>query len=130
MGYKQTPTTCTVQLVSYRALSSETAALCEALRREAGRSWTDMLQAHIASRDGEWLTERDLRTLTRGGRYRLHSQSVQALGQKLIANVDTARTLSKGQPPLEATQTPESQSVGQTVPSTAQPSAPGQPEAG
>jgi hypothetical protein len=92
MGYKQTATTCTVQIVPYRALASKTAALCEALRREAGRCWTDMVQAHIVSRDGEWLTERDLRAMTRGGRYRLHSQSIQALGQKLIASVDTART--------------------------------------
>jgi putative transposase len=51
-----------------------------------------MVQAHVASRDGAWLTERDLRAITRGGRYRLHSQSIQALGQKLIASVDTART--------------------------------------
>jgi putative transposase len=93
MGYKQTATTCTVQLVPYRALSAQTAAQCEALRREAGRCWTDMVQAHVASRDGAWLAERDLQAMTRGGRYRLHSQSVQALAQKLIANVDTARTL-------------------------------------
>ncbi len=93
MGYKQTATTCTVQIVPYRTLPSQIAALCEALRREAGRCWTDMVQAHVASRDGTWLTERDLRAMTRGGRYRLHSQSVQALGQKLIANVDTARAL-------------------------------------
>jgi putative transposase len=79
--------------VPYRRLPSETAALCEALRREAGRCWTDIVQAHVASRDGSWLTERDLRAMTRGERYRLHSQTVQALGQKLIANVDTVRRL-------------------------------------
>jgi putative transposase len=93
MGYKQTATTCTVQLVPYRALPSEKSAQCEALRREAGRCWTDMLEAHVASRDGAWLTERDLRAITRGGRYQLHSQSIQALGQKLIANVETACAL-------------------------------------
>jgi putative transposase len=31
--------------------------------------------------------------MTKGGRYRLHSQSIQALGQKLLNNVDTARAL-------------------------------------
>jgi putative transposase len=36
-----------------------------------------------------------LKALTKGGRYRLHSQSVQALAEKLIANVDTARTNRK-----------------------------------
>jgi len=94
MGYKQTTTTCTVQLVPYRALSCEKSALCEMLRREAGRCWTDMVEAHVASRDtGRWLTEADLNAMTKGGRYRLHSQSIQALGQKLLANVDTARAL-------------------------------------
>ena len=94
MGYKQTATTCTVQLVAYRDLSATTAALCARLRREAGRCWTAMVQAHVAYRDaGTWLTDADLRALTRGGRYRLHSQSIQALGQTLLANVATAHML-------------------------------------
>jgi putative transposase len=67
-------------------------AHCEALRREAGRCWSDLVAAHVASRGGKWLSERELKSLTKGGRYRLHSQSVQALAEKLIANVDTART--------------------------------------
>jgi putative transposase len=94
MGYKQTTTICIVQIVPYRVLSSQAAALCEMLRREAGRCWTDMVEAHSASRSSSrWLTEADLNALTKGGRYRLHSQSVQALSQKLIANIDTARAL-------------------------------------
>jgi putative transposase len=51
--------------------------------------------AHVASRGGKWLSERELKALTKGGRYRLHSQSVQALAEKLSANVDTARTNRK-----------------------------------
>lgn len=35
--------------------------------------------------------------MTKGGTYRLHSQSVQALGQKLLANVAAARELRKQQ---------------------------------
>jgi len=94
MGYKHTVTTCTVQLVAYRNLPATTTAMCETLRREAGRCWTDLVQAHLTSRDaGMWLTEADLRALTKGGRYCLHSQSIQALGQRLLANVDTARSL-------------------------------------
>ncbi len=94
MGYKRTATTCTVQLVAYRNLSATTTALWETLRREAGRCWTDLVQAHLASRHaGTWLTDADLRALTKGGRYCLHSQSIQALAQRLLANVDTAGSL-------------------------------------
>jgi putative transposase len=96
MGYKQTATTCTVQLVPYRTLAAGTAALCESLRREAGRCWSDLVQAHRASREaGTWLTDADLRALTKGAHYHLHSQSIQALGQKLLANLDTARALRR-----------------------------------
>src|SRR6266536_3652496 len=73
MGYKRTATTCTVQLVAYRNLSATTTTLWETLRREAGRCWTDLVQAHLASRHaGTWLTDADLRALTKGGRYCLH----------------------------------------------------------
>lgn len=86
---------CTVQLTTYRTLPAAVQAHCEELRREAGRCWTDLVAAHGASRGGPWLTERDLNGLTKGGRYRLHSQSIQALVQKLLANVDTTRTLRR-----------------------------------
>jgi putative transposase len=94
LGYKTTATTCTVQLVALRDLSPMMAALCHDLRQEAGRCWTAIVQAHAASRaTNDWLTEADLKTMTKGGVYRLHSQSIQALAEKLIANVDTARYL-------------------------------------
>ena len=96
MGYKRATTTCTVHLVAYRNLNATTAALCQSLRREAGRCWSDLVAAHLASRDaGTWLTDADLRAISKGGRYRLHSQSIQALGQQLLANVDTARALRR-----------------------------------
>ncbi len=44
MSHKKTTTTYTVQLITYRRLSAKTAALCEALRREAGRCWNDIVQ--------------------------------------------------------------------------------------
>lgn len=50
------------------------------------------MAAHVSSRGGAWLGERELNALSNGGRFRLHSQSIQALVQKLLANVDTART--------------------------------------
>jgi putative transposase len=96
MGYKITSTTCSVQLLALHVLPPATIALCEALRREAGRCWSDLVAAYLAARQqGIWLTDADLRALTKGGRYTLHSQSVQALGQQLLANVATARALRK-----------------------------------
>jgi putative transposase len=94
MGYKASTTSYTVQLVALHDLPPATLALCQTLRQEAGRCWSDMLTAHVAAREADvWLTDADLRSLTKGGRYLLHSQSVQALGQQLLANVATTRAL-------------------------------------
>jgi putative transposase len=92
MAYKTANTTATVQLVALRQLDPDNLALCDTLRQEAGRCWSDLIQAHVAAREqGVWLTEADLNALTNGGRYALHSQSVQFLGQQLLANVATTR---------------------------------------
>jgi putative transposase len=81
-----------VQLVALHQLAPDTHALCDTLRREAGRCWSDLVQAHVAAREqGIWLAEADLNALTKGGRYALHSQSIQFLAQQLLANVATAR---------------------------------------
>lgn len=92
MPYKTANTTATVQLVALRQLDPATHALCDTLRREAGRCWSEMVQAHVAAREqGVWLAEADLNALTKGHRYALHSQSIQFLAQQLLANVATAR---------------------------------------
>ena len=56
-----------------------------------------MLQAHIESRCGKWLSSVDLGKQFKGG-YALHSQTIQALAQKLEANVDSARILRQDNP--------------------------------
>jgi putative transposase len=56
-----------------------------------------MLNAHIESRGGKWLSSVDLSKIFKG-QYALHSQSIQALAQKLEANMDTARELRKSHP--------------------------------
>src|ERR671926_79911 len=91
MRYKTSETNCVVRLVPLD-LNHSQEIQCEALRREAGRAWTDMLKTHIKSRPGKWLTATDLMRDFKG-QYALHSQSLQALAQKLQANLDTARTL-------------------------------------
>ena len=56
-----------------------------------------MLNAHIESRSGKWLSSVDLSKMFKG-KYTLHSQSIQALSQKLEANIDAARELRKSDP--------------------------------
>ncbi len=94
MGYKTSATVCRVDLIHLHGLSRHQLMACERLRAEAGRCWTAMVRAHVIKRaGGDWLSESDLKHMTKGGVYRLHSQSVQALAEKLIANVNTARAL-------------------------------------
>jgi len=97
MGYRSSHTNCIVRILPLRELSARQEALCLFLREEAGRCWTDMLTAHIESRSGKWLSSVDLSKRFKG-QYVLHSQTIQALAQKLEANVDTARELRKSDP--------------------------------
>jgi putative transposase len=96
MPYKQTATQCIVRLVVLRGLDSATRAQCQALRKEAGRLWTDLLTLHAQARaQGRWLSAGELEQATKGGQYALHSQSVQALCQKFVANLETATELRR-----------------------------------
>jgi putative transposase len=96
MPYKQTATQCVVRLVALRGLSPATLAQCQALRAEAGRLWTTLVSLHARTRaQGRWLTVGDLEQATKGGKYTLHSQSVQALCQKVVTSVETATDLRR-----------------------------------
>jgi len=97
MGYRSSHTNCIVRIISLRALSVQQEALCLFLREEAGRCWTNMVNAHIGSRGGKWLSSSDLKKMFKG-QYALHSQTIQALAEKLEANIDTARELRRINP--------------------------------
>jgi putative transposase len=97
MGHRSSQTNYIVRIIPLRGLSDKQEALCLSLREEAGRCWTDMLNAHIESRGGRWLSSVDLGKMFKR-QYALHSQSIQALAQKLEANVDAARELRKSEP--------------------------------
>jgi len=97
MANRNAETTLVVRIIPLHGLSQMQSELCSALRQEAGRCWTDMLHAHIASRGEKWLHSGDLEKLTKG-RYALHSQTVQALAQRLDDNVQTAHQLRKTDP--------------------------------
>ena len=91
MPHRKSETTCIVRILKLR-LSSEKQRQCHALREEAGRCWSYLVSAHVESRGDKWLTVNDMQKMTKG-KYALHSQSVQALAQKLEANIETAREL-------------------------------------
>ena len=96
-SYRKAQTACMVRIIPLRRLNKSQMALCSSLRREAGRCWTDILHAHIESRSGKWLKAGDLEKLAKG-MYALHSQTIQALVQKLDDNCKTARQLRKTDP--------------------------------
>src|SRR5689334_12757887 len=97
MGYRSASSNCIVRIIPLRKLSAQKKAYFSFLRGEAGRCGTDMLNAHIESRGGKWCSSSDLKKMFKG-RYALHSQTIQALAEKLEANVDTARELRKSDP--------------------------------
>jgi putative transposase len=89
MGYKKSNTLCLVRLIHLKKLSPAQTALCYSLRREAGLCWQALVELHQLHReDGYWLSSTELESLTKGT-FALHSQTVQALAQKLAGNVDT-----------------------------------------
>ncbi len=104
MGYRKSNTVCIVRLVSLRYLSTAQKEQCLALRQEAGRCWSAMVDAHRTSRETPneplWLSAPDLEKQFKGGQFALHSQTVQALAQKLEANVQTITELRRQQKQL------------------------------
>ena len=91
MAHKTKETNNVVRIVPLR-LNKSQEQQCEHLRREAGCCWSDMVQAHVASRGEQWLSSNNLQAMFKG-QYALHSQTIQALAQKLESNIKTAREL-------------------------------------
>src|SRR5262249_10823136 len=80
MPYRTSVTQCIVRLIPLRRLSASTLAQCVALRREAGRCWTDLVVAHQDGRaQGRWLSVRELEHLGAAGgpvgQYALHTDT-------------------------------------------------------
>lgn len=65
-------------------------------RMEAARCWNDMVKLHkyIRKRHWKWPSKNDLQKHFKG-KYQLHSQTVQALVDKFIANIETTQTSRK-----------------------------------
>lgn len=91
MSYRKTTTNCIVAII-HLAIPKIKQEQCFALRQEAGRCWSDLISAHAKSRESSnWMSEGELKKQA-ANTYQLHSQSVQALVEKLIANVEMTRT--------------------------------------
>jgi hypothetical protein len=50
MPYRTRDTELRVHLITLRVLSSALLAQCQALRQEAGRLWTDLVERHAQAR--------------------------------------------------------------------------------
>jgi putative transposase len=95
---RKSTTNVSVQIIHLHDLSVEQASLCDVLRREAGRCWTDLVNIHKVNREkGFWMRDGDLKKLTKGGQYLLHANTIQSLAEKLIGNVRTAQVLRQQQ---------------------------------
>ncbi|HEX8033229.1 MAG TPA: hypothetical protein VF510_05245, partial [Ktedonobacterales bacterium] len=85
------------RLIVLRRLSKGQEAQCEALRREAGRCWSDLVTMHKTGREqGRWISVREMEQRSANG-YALHSQTIQALAQRLDTNLQTAKVLRERQ---------------------------------
>lgn len=93
MAFRTRETRCVTRLIPLHHLTRRQRAQCEELRREAGRCWASLVTAHREEREaGHWMSTRELELhVVRG--YALHSQTVQALAQRLDANLQTVRIL-------------------------------------
>lgn len=90
MGRKTSETECKVQIVKL-SLTNRQKHQCYALMEEAGRCYSDMIQAHVESRKDKWLSAGELKAMFKQG-YALHSQSVQAVAEKIETNIKSAKT--------------------------------------
>lgn len=90
MAHRLSETSCKVDIIRL-SLNKSQVRQCLALRQEAGRCYSEMLAAHVASRSDKWLSVGELKSLSKN-QYAIHSQSVQAIAEKIDANVQSARS--------------------------------------
>ena len=90
MGRRLSETSCKVAVVRL-SLSKKQIKQCESLLEEAGRCYSEMILSHVESRKDKWLSCAELKAKFKGA-FRLHSQSIQAVAEKIEANLESART--------------------------------------
>ena len=90
MAHRLSETSCKVDIIRL-SLNKSQVKQCLSLRQEAGRCYSEMLAAHVASRSDKWLSVGELKTISKK-QYAIHSQSIQAIAEKIDANVHSARS--------------------------------------
>lgn len=64
---------------------------CYELLEESGKCYSQMILAHVESRKDKWLSEGELKAKFKGA-FKLHSQTIQSVAEKINSNLETART--------------------------------------
>lgn len=90
MAHRLSETSCKVDIIRL-SLNKRQLWQCQALREEAGRCYSKMLDAHVESRTDKWLSVGEMKSRFKG-QYQIHSQSIQAIAEKIDANIQSARS--------------------------------------
>ncbi len=90
----------TVRIYPLKDLDRRTRARLKAAQMEAARVWMYCVQRHRQARSARlpWPSRDDLQRETKGGKYALHSQSIQMVCQQFLANVQTIHQLRQRNP--------------------------------
>jgi putative transposase len=90
----------TVRIYHLNGLTPATRLRLRAAQLEAARVWMYCVVRHQHARLAHtpWPTRDDLQRETKGGRYALHSQSIQMVCQQFLANVETIKQLRQANP--------------------------------
>src|SRR5215472_14583179 len=90
----------TVRIYRLGGLALSTRWRLQAAQREAARVWNLCRERHQAARLGHqpWPGRDALQRATKGGRFALHSQSIQMVCHQFLANVETIKQLRQMSP--------------------------------
>lgn len=90
----------TVRIYRLKDLDRRARAQMLAAQMEAARVWMYCLERHQQARSAHvpWPSRDDLQRETRGGKFALHSQSIQMVCHQFLANVETIKQLRQSNP--------------------------------
>ncbi len=90
----------TVRIYPLKNLDRRTRARLKGAQMEAAQVWMYCVQRHRQARSARvpWPSRDDLQRETKGGKYALHSQSIQMICQQFLANVQTIHQLRQRNP--------------------------------
>ena len=86
-----------VKIIRLKNLSPTARRLLFEGQKEVARVWNFCVEVHKKARTTRetWPTKDHLQKATKGGKYALHSQSIQMVIAQFLANVDTTKQIKK-----------------------------------